>query len=46
MLSSGFSSFKLSPMTVATAAKGSTKSLILLVGGPERTAGLLNIARS
>jgi hypothetical protein len=37
MLSSGFSSFKLSPMTVATAAKGSTKSLILLVGGPERT---------
>jgi hypothetical protein len=36
MLSSGSSPFKLSPM-VATAAKGSTKSLILLVGGPERT---------
>ena len=34
MLSSGFSSFKLSPMTVATAAKRPTKSLILLVAVP------------
>jgi hypothetical protein len=29
--------FALSPITVATVARGSFKSLILLVGGPERT---------